>query len=325
MTIIIDAFGGDNAPFEILKGAAEAVKELNINIILTGDDEKIRACADKNGIPLGNIEVLNAPDIISMEADPVSILKENKNSSMSAGFAALAGGMGDAFVSAGNTGALVVGSTFIVKRISGIKRAAIGAVLPSNEAPFLLIDTGANVECQPHYLAQFAKMGGIYMNKVLGVENPKIGLANIGIEETKGTPVIQAAYELLRESNMNFIGNAEVRDIPFGGVDVVTADGFTGNIILKMYEGVAAAMMQNIKGIYKKNRLTMISAMLVKNDLAEFKKKMDYTEFGGAPLLGVQKPVIKAHGSSDAKTFKSAVKQAVDFVNTNVIEEIGLI
>lgn len=323
MKIIADAFGGDNAPLEILKGCETAVRELGVTILLTGDEAKIRACAQENGISLDRMEILHAPDVMGMEDAPTSIAKEKGDTSMAVGLKALAEGRGDAFVSAGSTGALVVGATLIVKRIRGVRRAAIASVLPSNKAPFLLMDCGANVECTAQMLDQFGAMGSFYMQKVLGVERPRVGLANIGTEKTKGGPLQLEAYELMETSDYHFIGNVEARDVPFGACDVLVADGFTGNMLLKMYEGVAGAMMVNIKAIFKKNLLTKLSALMIKNGLMDFKKRMDYTEFGGAPLLGISKPVIKAHGSSNAKAFCSAIRQAKQFSETGVIENIA--
>lgn len=323
MKIIADAFGGDNAPLEILKGCEMAVRELGVDLLLTGDEAKIMACAQENGISLDHMELLHAPDIMGMEDAPTSIAKEKGDTSMAVGLKALAAGRGGAFVSAGSTGALVVGATLLVKRIRGVRRAAIASVLPSNGAPFLLMDCGANVECTAQMLDQFGAMGSFYMQKVLGVKQPRVGLANIGAEKTKGGPLQLEAYPLMEASDYHFIGNVEARDVPFGACDVLVADGFTGNMLLKMYEGVAGAMMANIKGIYKKNLLTKLSALMIKNGLMDFKKRMDYTEFGGAPLLGISKPVIKAHGSSNAKAFCSAIRQAKQFGETGVIENIA--
>lgn len=322
MKIIVDAFGGDNAPLEILKGSRMAVDELNVEILLVGKESEIRACAEQNNISLDGMTILNADAVFAMEYDPRSILKEHSDTSLAVGLKALADGKGDAFVSAGSTGAVVIGATFIVKRIKGVKRAAIGSIMPSNTAPFMLLDCGANLECRPEHLEQFAAMGTIYMNKVMGVANPSVGIANIGVEETKGTQLQLDTYALLKESKLNFIGNAEVRDIPFGAADVIVADGFTGNVILKMYEGVASALMKNIKGIFTANLLSKLSYLGVKKGVGKFRAKMDYKEYGGAMLMGVAKPVIKAHGSSDARAFKNAIRQAAKSVEMNVIGEI---
>lgn len=322
MRIIVDAFGGDNAPLEILKGCEMAVKELSVKILLTGSETEIKKCAAANSINLASMEIIDAPDIMLMTDHPADILKGKGNTSMAVGLKALAAGEGSAFVSAGSTGALVMGATFIVKRIKGVKRAAIAAIMPANNGPVLLIDMGANVDCSAEYLHQFAVMGDIYMKRVLGFSSPRIGLANIGTEETKGGRLQLEAYELMKNANYNFIGNIEARDIPFGCCEVAVADGFTGNIILKMYEGVAGAMMANLKVIYKKSIFTKISALMIKEGLTEFKHKMDYSEFGGAPLMGVNGAVIKAHGSSNAKAVKNAIRQAKTFAEQDVVKAI---
>jgi|LSQX01.2.fsa_nt_gb glycerol-3-phosphate acyltransferase PlsX len=323
MKIIVDAFGGDNAPLEIIKGSVDASKENGVEIILVGDEEKIRACATENGLDISAIEILHAPTVIAVDDDPTKVVKGMTDSSMSVGLVALTDGHGDAFVSAGSTGALVVGGNLIVRRIRGIKRAAIATVLPSNDSPVMLLDSGANLDLTTTSMVQFGLMGHIYMKRVLGVSKPRVALANIGVEETKGPQLYTESYQLMKaQSDYNFIGNIEARDIPMGAADVVVADGFTGNIILKMYEGVAGALMKNIKGIFLKNAITKIGALLVKNEVGAFKAKMDYKQYGGAPLLGLKKPVIKAHGSSDAVAIKNAIMQAKYFAETGVIADI---
>lgn len=323
MKIIVDAMGGDNAPLEILRGAEAAAKELHVDIILCGSSEKIKSCAAENNINISGMEIIDAQEDISMSDDPMCVIREKKDSSMAKGLKALKDGKGDAFVSAGSTGALVVGGTFIVKRIKGIKRAAIAAVMPSAKGPFMLIDTGANNVCKAEYLKQFAVMGSIYMNKILGIDSPRVGIANIGTEETKGTELQKETYALLKETDLNFIGNTEVRDIPFGAADVIVSDGFTGNVILKMYEGTAKFFSGSIKSILKRSPVSLFGALFVKSGFEDLKKKMDYKEFGGAPLMGLAKPVIKAHGSSDARAFKNAVRQAVSFAEMKVTETIA--
>ena len=323
MKIIIDAFGGDNAPLEIIKGARMAKDEYGVDILLTGSESKIKAVAAENDIKIDDMQIANADEIITMEDDPSAVIKTKKNSSMALGFDLLARGEGDAFISAGNSGALVMGATMIIKRIKGVKRPAFAPVLPTLKGCSMLIDGGANVECRPEMLAQFAVMGSIYMNKVIGIDNPTIGLANCGAEEHKGTPLYQETYQLLKSSDLNFIGNVEGRGVPEGESDVVVADGFTGNIILKMYEGVAGALMGKIKGIFTKNIKNKLAAALVLSDMKEMKKQFDYNEYGGSPILGVSKPVFKAHGSSKARTIKSAVGLTVEFVKNNVVNEIS--
>lgn len=321
MKIIVDAMGGDKAPLEILKGCQMAVEELGTEILLVGDEKKITSCIKENNINL-KCDIVNTEKVIEMEDDATSILKEKNDCSMAVGMKLLAEGKGDGFVSAGNTGALTVGSTFIVKRIKGIKRPAIASIMPTTEKPVLLMDCGANVECRGEMLCQFGAMGDVYMKKVMDVQNPRIALANNGLEEIKGTETVKEAYQLMKKESYNFIGNIEARSIPYGATDVVVADGFTGNVILKMYEGVAAAIMGQLKGIFFKNFKTKIGALLLKSSLNEFKAQMDYKEYGGAVMLGIRKPVVKAHGSSDARSFKNAIRQGVKFAGTGVVEEI---
>ena len=322
MKIIIDGMGGDNAPAEVLKGAALAVAEYDVDMIITGDEEKIRAVAAQENISLNRIEIADAKQIITMEDDPGEIMKSKKDCSMAKGLQLLAAGEGEAFVSAGNTGALVFGSTFLIKRIKGVKRPALAPILPHDKGNYMLLDGGANVECRPEMLQSFGVMGSVYMEKVLGIAQPRVGLANIGTEECKGGELQQQTYQLLKKAPLHFIGNAEARDIPAGICDVVVADVFTGIIILMLTEGLGLTLVGNIKQIFKKNLLTKLAAVFTMKGLKEFKKKMDYTEHGGAPLMGVRKPVIKAHGSSNAKAFKNAIRQAKSFVSTGVIEEI---
>lgn len=322
MKIIIDAFGGDNAPLEIIKGARLAKNEFGVDILLTGNKDIIRSAANENDINISDIEIAHTDEIITMEDEPSSVIKTKKNSSMALGFNLLKSGNGDAFISAGNSGALVMGATMIVKRIKGVKRPAFAPVLPTLKGCAMLIDGGANVECRPDMLLQFATMGQIYMNKVMGIPNPKIGLANCGSEEHKGTQLYQDTYQLLKASELNFAGNVEGRDVPVGDCEVIVADGFTGNIILKMYEGVAGALMGKLKDMFSKGVKNKLAAALVMSDLKQMKKQFDYNEYGGSPILGAAKPVFKAHGSSKARTIKSAVGLTAEFVKNNVISEI---
>ncbi len=323
MKIIVDAFGGDNAPLEIIKGCALAVDEYGFNIVLVGPKGKIEDVANKNKISLKNMEIVNADEIITMEDSADTVIKTKKESSMAIGLKLLSKGEGDAFISAGNSGALVVGATLLVKRIKGIKRCAFAPILPKDDGFFMLIDSGANVECRPEMLYQFGVMGSIYMDKVMGINKPRIGLANVGTEEHKGSELQQNTFKLLQDSNLNFIGNIEARDIPIDAADVVVSDGFTGNIILKMYEGVALTLLNKIKGLFNKNLKTKLAASLVLSDMKELKKQIDYNEFGGAPIIGISKPVFKAHGSAKAKTFKNALKLTASYVENNVISEIS--
>lgn len=322
MKIIVDTFGGDNAPLEIIKGSQLAVDEFGVKILLVGDERKIKQCTEEHKIKLKNTEIAHtAAQNILMTDDPKCVLREKAESSMGTGFKLLNDGAGDAFVSAGNTGAITMGATLITKRIKGVKRPCIASVMPSAKKPILLLDCGANTECRAEFLYQFGKLGSLYMNHILGYKEPRVALANNGTEETKGTPAVKEAFQLMKNADYNFIGNIEARQIPFGDADVVVADGFSGNLILKMYEGVAKVLMNGIKSVFKRNAFTMLSALGVLGGINDMKKQFDYKEYGGAVLLGVKKPVIKAHGSSDARTFKNAIKQAVWFLEKDLINE----
>ena len=323
MKIIVDAFGGDNAPLEIIKGCALAVEDLGIEVILTGDKNIIKKTAIENGISLNNIRVVHTDVVISPDDDASAVVKEKKNSSMGMGFQLLNSGEGDAFVSAGNSGALVMGSSLIIKRIKGVKRPAFAPVMPKAQGCFMLVDGGANNEVRPDMLQQFAIMGSIDMNKVMGSDNPRVGLANVGTEEHKGGSLQQEAFELLKATPINFIGNVEGRDIPADGCDVLVTDGFNGNLILKTYEGVAMELMSKIKSVFMKNVKNKIAAAMIMSDLKNLAKEMDYNEYGGAAIMGVNKPVFKAHGSSKAKTIKSALRLTKQFVEGGVVEEIS--
>ena len=322
MKIIVDAFGGDHAPLEILKGAMQAVDAYDVDIILTGKEAEIRRCAAENRLQLRRTRIVDAAQVITMEDDAKSVLRSKKDSSLGVAFQLLKAGEGDALVSAGNTGAVTVGATLITGRIKGVKRPAIASVMPSASKPFLMMDCGANAECKPEFLYQFGLLGSLYMQHVLHVKNPRVALANNGTEPTKGTPTVRAAYDLMTAAPYNFVGNIEGRQIPFGDADVVVADGFTGNLILKTYEGVAKVLMNEMKGLFKKNAFTLLSALGVSGGLKNMKTKFDYKEYGGAVMLGVQKPVVKAHGSADARTFKNAIKQAVWFLQNDLIGHI---
>ena len=259
---------------------------------------------------------------MDMHDEPNTILKSKSNTSLAVALKALADGEGDALVSAGSTGAVLFGATFIEKRIKGIKRPAIGTVMPGTEKPYLLIDAGANLNCRPEMLMQFAVLGSVYMNKVFGIEKPQVGLLNNGAEDSKGGEVLVETYQMLKNSTLNFIGNVEARDVPKGACDVLVADGFAGNIVLKLTEGVASEFLGLFKGILLKNIFTKIAAMIIKPGLRQMKKMMDYSEYGGAPIIGIKKPVFKAHGSSNAKAIKNAIRQAKTFVEGDVIAEI---
>lgn len=318
--IIVDAFGGDNAPLAVIKGCEQAVKELGVQIILTGSQDKIKKCAADNGISLDGMEIVHTDEVFDIHEEPNQIIKSGKNTSMALGMQLLAEDKGDAFVSAGSTGALVMGATFIVKRIKGIKRVAPSPILPADKGSFILLDAGANTECRPEMLVQFAVMGSAYMENVMGVKNPKVGLLNIGAEDTKGRELEIEAYKLLKESGLNFVGNIEARDLPKGECDVVVTDGFTGNIVLKLYEGMGSFFAKKMKWIF--SGAGVLGALFSLGKIKSFKKQMDYRETGGSALMGVKKPVIKAHGSSDSTAFFNAVRQAKQCVDGKVIQSI---
>lgn len=323
MRVIVDAFGGDNAPLEIIKGAALAVKEYGHTVILVGREEEIRKAAADNAVSLEGMEIVDARDVISMNDEPKSILKEHKDCSMAEGLRRLAAGEGDAFVSAGSTGALIMGATFLVKRIKGVPRAALAAIAPTDKGPFLLIDSGANVECRPEMLLQFAHMGSLYMTAVMNQGRPAtVGLLNVGTEDHKGGELQHEAFTLLKESGLNFVGNVEARDVPMGAVDVLVADGFSGNVLLKTMEGTADMLMHNLKQVFFSSLKTKIGALLVKGGIGKLKEKVSTAPYGGAPLLGLTKPVIKTHGNAKAEAVKHAIRVAAQFADEGVIDKI---
>jgi glycerol-3-phosphate acyltransferase PlsX len=322
MKIKIDAMGGDNAPEDIVKGAVAALNEFNVDIILVGDEGKINTVLADEGVEKDKIQIVHTTEIITNNEHPSQAIRKKKDSSMVVGMRLLKEGNGDAFISAGNTGALLAGGLFVVGRIKGVDRPALAPIIPGKNGPFLLMDSGANAECKTQNILQFAMMGDVYMKKVFKKESPSIGLVNIGAEEEKGTEFVKECYKLLKESNLNFKGNVEGRDIPEGNIDVVVCDGFTGNIILKVFEGVAQSIFDTLKVEIMASLRTKIGGLLLKPVFKNFKKKFDYTEYGGAILLGVNGPVIKAHGSSNAKAIKNAVRQAVLCIEGGVVESI---
>lgn len=322
MKIMVDAFGGDNAPLEIIKGCKMANEEYHFNIVLVGNETKIRDIAKNNNLDIRNMEIADAENIICMDDDPGSILKSKSESSMAVGLKHLANNMADAFISAGNSGALAVGATMIVKRITGISRCAFAPIIPKNKGSFMLIDSGANVDCRPEMLKQFGIMGSIYMEKVMNIKRPRVGLANVGSENHKGDILRNRAYRLLEDSKINFIGNIEARDIPNDAADVVVSDGFTGNIILKLYEGMASLIFGKFKEVLNKNLKTRLATTLLLPDIKQMKSQIDYNQYGGAPLIGISKPVFKAHGSSKAVTIKNAIRLTGQYVSANVIGKI---
>ena len=313
MKIIVDAMGGDNAPDEIVAGSINAVTENNIDVTLVGRGEDILRVFERLGrkeLP-GGIEIVNASEVIGIDEDPATSIRTKKDSSLSVGLTLLRDGRGDAFVSAGSTGALLSGATLIVKRIRGIRRAALAPFIPNTAGGFILIDCGANAECTPEYLLQFAYMGSFYSEDVLKIKSPRVGLLNNGTEITKGTTLQHETYLLLEKADFNFIGNVEAKDAMTGACDVLVCDGFTGNVFLKAVEGTASLVFSEIKSILTSSVTAKLSAALIKKQLTELKKKMSSDNIGGTALLGISKPVIKAHGSSNAKAIQNAILQAV--------------
>lgn len=329
MKIILDAMGGDNAPEAAVLGALDAAKDFDTQITLVGQGEAILKVMKDHGIndlPEG-VEIANADDVVDMHDDPAAVLHKRKNSSMVVGLKMLANGEGDAFVSAGSTGALLTAATLIVKRVKGIRRAAMAPSLPNAEGGhFLIVDCGANAECTPEFLLQFAMVGTLQAKSALGLENPRVGLLNIGTEDSKGTQLQLDAYKLLTQADeqglIHFIGNVEARQVPLGGVDVVVCDGFSGNILLKSIEGTALFMGKQMKKIFYKNFFTKIGGLLCKQGVNDMKKLMDSSEIGGTPFLGIKKPVIKAHGSSNQRAFYNAVRQAMAAAAHNPADEL---
>ena len=329
MKIILDAMGGDNAPEAPVLGAIEAAKAYGVEITLVGRGEAILEVMKNHNIenlPAG-IEMANADDVVDMHDDPGSVIHKRKNSSMIVGLKMLAEGQGDAFVSAGSTGALLTGATLIVKRVRGIRRAAMGPAMPNKAGgKTVIVDCGANAECTPEFLLQFGLVGSVYAKKQLGVANPKVGLLNIGTEDSKGTQLQKDAYVLLQQAHekglINFVGNVEGRDVPMGAVDVVVCDGFAGNVLLKSIEGTAMFMGSLMKKMFKKNLLSKIGYLLCSSGVKDLMKMLDYREIGGTPFLGIKKPVIKAHGSSDALAFRNAIKQAADNAGNDIAQEL---
>ena len=333
MKIIVDAMGGDNAPGEIVKGAISAAKARpGLEIVLVGREAEVRSAAGACGGLPGTVSVVNATEVIDMHDDPATAFKTKKDSSMTVGLTMLKNGEGDAFVSAGSTGALLSAGTLLVKRVRGIRRAAMAPLLPTAGKGLVLVDCGANAECTVEYLVQFAYLGSFYAAGALGLARPRVGLLNIGTEDSKGDSLRQETYRLLREAgeagHLNFIGNIEAKEAIKGGCDVVVADGFSGNVMLKTIEGVGSFMGKELKGMFLSSLKTKIAALLVKNGLAAFKERLDPDTIGGTPFLGLRKPVIKAHGSSKARAVENAVYQAVAAAEADLAgrieENIGL-
>lgn len=323
MRIIADVMGSDKGARELVKGACDALREYEgIELTLVGDSAEIKAALAENKVSEDKVEIVHTDVVIEMCDNPLCVNRAKADSSMSVGLKMLKEGKGDAFVSAGNTGALFTGATLIVRKIKGVNRPAIATVLPMTP-PVLLLDSGANIVVTPDQLLQFAVMGGEYMKKLYGVEDPRVGLLNNGSEETKGTELELETHKLFKESKeINFVGNIEGNRLPQNACDVLVTDGFTGNVLLKTMEGMGKLMKSTLTSLFKKNVGTMIAYLFVRKNLDAVKKNFDSSEHGGAPILGVSAPVIKAHGSSNAKAFKNAIRQAAAYAKTGMIEEL---
>lgn len=322
MKIIVDAMGGDNAPQAPIEAAVRAVKELDVDIVLVGQTNTIKEELKKYKYPQNKITIEEAPDIISNHEEPAKAVRSKKGASIVVAANMLKKGDGDAVLSCGNTGALLTAGLLIVGRIKGILRPSLATTLPTAKGPKLLIDAGANTNCKPENLVQFGIMGSVYMKNIFNLPSPKVGIMSNGEEEGKGDELTKKTFPLMKEAPFNFIGNIEGRDVMEGTADVMVCDGFVGNVILKTVEGMGHVISDMMKAMFKKNLKTKIGALCVMDGINEFKAKMDYREYGGAPLLGCKKPVIKGHGSSDAKAVFNAIRQAKLFVTTDVINGI---
>ncbi|MCL2851545.1 MAG: phosphate acyltransferase PlsX [Defluviitaleaceae bacterium] len=321
--IALDSMGGDNAPAAIVAGAVAASRaNQDVMLLLVGKDDAISSELKKHDYDKSRIRIISAASVVTDDDHPAAAIKSKKDSSMVVGLNLLKSKQAEAFVSAGNTGALLAGSTLIVGRTKGIERPAIATVIPTTERPFLLIDSGANVDCKPSYLAQFAMMGEIYMESVLGVEAPRVGLVNIGTEEEKGNAQAKEAHQLLRRSGLNFVGNIEAKELPYGAVDVAVCDGFVGNVVLKLFEGLSKAILGMIKNALSSSLTAKIGALLSMSALRGLKKRFDVSDVGGAPFLGLNSLVVKAHGSSDARAVTGAINQCVIFISSDIITKV---
>ena len=329
MKIIVDAMGGDNAPLEIVKGALQGRARWGVDIVLTGDAAQIlralEECGEKT-VPQG-VEIANATQTVEMCDDPATVFRHKKDTSMGVGLTMLRDGKADALVSAGSTGALLTGATLITKRVRGIRRAAMAPVIPTTTGRAVLIDCGANAECTPEYLVQFAYLGNFYAKRVLGIGTPRVGLLNIGAEDSKGTDLQKQTLVRLREADaaghLHFIGNIEAKEAIKGGCDVIVTDGFSGNILLKTMEGVGSFAGSALKGMFKKNLLTKLAALAVMPGLRDFKAQLDPNKVGGTAFIGISKPVIKAHGASNAEAIENAVGQAKQFAQSGLVADIA--
>jgi glycerol-3-phosphate acyltransferase PlsX len=319
MKILLDMMGGDNAPLAPLEGAAAAIREYGVQIIALGDEALLKKTAQEHNIPLDGMEFVNCTETIAMCDEPSLAIRRKKDSTIVVGLQMLHDGGGDAFVSAGSTGAIHVGTSLIVRTLAGVKRPALATIMPAKKQPFLLLDCGANVECRAEMLTAFGVMGSCYMQRMMNRTSPAVALANNGTEETKGTPLLREAYQMLKKTpGIRFVGNIEPRDVPNGDADVVVCDGFTGNVILKLSEGFAKMLLGMLKDIFLANLAGKLAYLLIRKGLGGLKKQMDADEYGGAPLLGARQPVIKAHGSAKAKTIQNAIRQAKLCIDTDL-------
>ena len=323
MRIILDGMGGDHAPASVVEGAVLASKKIEHEICIIGQEELIQAELGKYKYDAAKITVIDAREVITNDDAPVRAVRSKKDSSIVKGINMVKNGEGDIFISAGSTGALMAGGLFLLGRIQGIDRPALASVYPiMGSKASLLLDAGANAECKPNNLLEFGIMGNIYMEKVLGRENPRVGLVNLGAEAAKGNTLTKAAYELLEQSHLNFIGNVEAREVPKGACDVIVADGFTGNVILKLTEGLAWNILQVMKKKFTDGMKAKLGAALLLDKIGELKKDFDYSEYGGAPILGVKGPIVKMHGSSSANAVMNTILKGIPFVEGNVVETI---
>ncbi len=327
MKIIVDAMGGDNAPEAIVRGGVLAAKKFGEDIVLVGQEDKVRAILKVDGTEnTPHLSVVHAPDLVDMHDDPATVLRKKPDSSMAVALKMVQKGEGDAIVSAGSTGALLAGATLFCKRIKGIRRGALAPVMPCAGGQVLLVDAGANTECTAEYLLQFAFMGSLYLQKLMGVAKPRVGLVNNGAEDSQGDPLRLEAYHLLKEAGdagqLHFVGNVEGRDVPLGACDVAVCDGFAGNVMLKTIEGTAKFMSAELKKVFLRSLGTKLGYLLVKGGLDDFRGLFDQDKIGGAPFLGIAYPVIKAHGSSNETAAMNAIRQAVEFTKSGLIDDI---
>lgn len=327
MKIIVDAMGGDHAPEATVCGGVRAAQQFGEDVVLVGPEDRLQAVLQAHhAAATPHLSIVHAPDVVGMHDDPATVLRQKPDSSMAVALKMLKSGEGDAVVSAGNTGALLSGATLFGRRIKGIRRAALAPLMPCAGGQFMLVDAGANTECTPEYLLQFAFMGSLYMEKMAGVKKPRVGLVNNGAEDSKGDALRLEAYKLLKRAGdagqLHFVGNVEGRDVPLGACDVAVIDGFAGNVMLKTIEGVAKFMAGEIKGVFLKNLATKLGYLACKKGMDDFRELFNQDKIGGAPFLGIARPVIKAHGSSNEEAFMNAVRQAIAYTNSGMIQAV---